>query len=198
MTEETGSREKIIQAALAMFAENPGSKLSVRAVAARAGVSTGSLRYHFPTQRVLQETILTGIYEAITPGDLIHDRSVPAAERLLGCLRQVLAAAGVGAQARAGWSEIFKTYIEPEPTEDNRAAYFAIDQAGHRRVEYWLTVLSDEGALAAGDNARQARYLVTVLNGLSIARALPSDESILTTETEILQDAVDHVLHQHP
>ncbi|WP_103337684.1 TetR/AcrR family transcriptional regulator [Amycolatopsis sp. CA-126428] len=198
MTEGTGSREKIIQAALAMFAENPGATLSVRAVAARAGVSTGSLRYHFPTQRVLQETILTGIYDTITPGDLIHDQSVPAAERLLGCLRQVLAAAGVGAQARAGWGEIFKTYIEPEPTEENRAAYSAIDQAGHRRVEYWLTVLSDEGALTGGDNARRARYLVTVLNGLSIARALPSDESILTTETEVLQDAVDHVLAQRP
>jgi AcrR family transcriptional regulator len=194
MTQETGSRDRIIQAALAMFAENPGVKLSVRAVAARAGVSTGSLRYHFPTQRILQDTILAGIYDAIIPGDLIHDRSAPASERLLGCLRQVLAAAGVGEQARAGWSEIFKTFIEPEPTGENRAAYFAIDQEAHRRVEYWLTVLSDEGALAAGDNARRARFLVTVLNGLSIARALPSGESILTIETEILQEAVDHVL----
>ncbi|MEU7786260.1 TetR/AcrR family transcriptional regulator [Amycolatopsis sp. NPDC049159] len=194
MTQETGSRDRIIQAALAMFAEDSGAKLSVRAVAARAGVSTGSLRYHFPTQRILQDTVLAVIYDAIIPGDLIHDRSAPASDRLLGCLRQVLTAAGVGDQARAGWSEIFKTFIEPEPTDENRAAYFAIDQEAHRRVEYWLTVLGDEGALAPGDNARRARYLVTVLNGLSIARALPSGESILTNETEILQDAVDHVL----
>lgn len=196
MAQETGSRDKIVQAALAMFAENPGAKLSVRAVAARAGVSTGSLRYHFPTQRALQDTVLTGIYDAIIPGDLIHDRSMPASERLLGCLRQVLGAAGVGEQARTGWSEIFKVYIEPEPTEESRATYLAIDQEAHRRVEYWLTVLGEEGALAEGDNGRRARFLVAVLNGLSIARALPSDESILNTETEVLQAAVDQVLGQ--
>ncbi|WP_414938783.1 hypothetical protein [Amycolatopsis sp. cmx-11-51] len=58
-----------------------------------------------------------------------------------------------------------------------------------------MTVLSNEGNLAEGDNRRRARFLVTVLNGLTIARARPSDESILTTETETLHAAVDHVLN---
>jgi len=158
-------------------------------------VSTGSLRYHFPTQRALQDAVLAGIYDVITPGDRIHDRSAPARDRLIDCLRQVLALAGVGKQARAAWSEVFKTYIEPEPTDENRAAYLAIEREAQRRVEYWLTVLRNEGALADGDNSGRARFLVAVLNGLSIARALPSDESILTTETETLHAAVDHVLN---
>ena len=190
----TGSRDKVLRAAMAMFGEDPGARLSVRAVAARAGVSTGSLRYHFPTQRALQDAVLAGIYDVVAPDDGIHDRSAPARDRLIDCLRQVLALAGVGEQARAGWGEIFKTYIEPEPTEENRAAYLAIEREAQRRVEYWLTVLNKEGALAEGDNRRRARFLVTVLNGLSIARALPSEESILTTETETLHAAVDHVL----
>ena len=84
MTQETASRDRIIQAALAMFAENPAAKLSVRAVAARAGVSTGSLRYHFPTQRNLQDTVLAVIYDAILPGDLIHD--LKGHERSVWCL----------------------------------------------------------------------------------------------------------------
>lgn len=196
MDQETGvgSRERILRAAVAMFGEDPGARLSVRAVAARAGVSTGSLRYHFPTQRALQDTVLASIYDAVLPGDRIHDRSVPARERLVDCLRQVLALAGVGEQARTAWGEIFTTYIEPEPTDENRAAYLAIEQEAQRRVEYWLTVLRNEGALAEGDTSRRARFLVTVLNGLSIQRALPSEESILTTETETLHAAVDHVL----
>jgi AcrR family transcriptional regulator len=177
-----------------MFGEDAGARLSVRAVAARAGVSTGSLRYHFPTQRALQDAVLAGIYDVVAPGEGIHDRSVPARDRLIDCLRQVLALAGVGEQARAGWREIFKTYIEPEPTDENRAAYLAIEREAQRRVEYWLSVLSSEGALAEGDNARRARFLVTVLNGLSIARALPAEESILAVETETLHAAVDHVL----
>jgi AcrR family transcriptional regulator len=194
--QETGlsSRDMVLRAAMAMFGEDPGARLSVRAVAARAGVSTGSLRHHFPTQRALQDAVLAGIYDVVAPADRIHDRSVPARDRLIDCLRQVLALAGVGDQARAGWSEIFQTFIEPEPTDENRAAYLAVDREAHRRVEYWLTVLSNEGALADGDNRRRARFLVTVLNGLSIARALPAEESILATETETLHAAVDHVL----
>jgi AcrR family transcriptional regulator len=195
--QETGlsSRDMVLRAAMAMFGEDPGARLSVRAVAARAGVSTGSLRHHFPTQRALQDAVLAGIYDVVAPDDRIHDRSVPARDRLIDCLRQVLTLAGVGEQARAGWSEIFKTYIEPEPTEETRAAYLAIEREAQRRVEYWLTVLGNEGALAEGDHGRQARFLVTVLNGLSIARALPSGESILAAETETLHAAVDHVLH---
>jgi AcrR family transcriptional regulator len=189
------SRDRVLRAAIAMFGEDPGARLSVRAVAARAGVSTGSLRYHFPTQRALQDAVLAGVYDVITPGDRIHDRSATARERLVDCLRQVLAVAGVGEQARAAWGEIFKTYIEPEPTDETRAAYLAIEREAQRRVEYWLTVLKNEGAIAEGDNSRRARFLVTVLNGLSIERALPSTESILTTETETLHAAVDHVLN---
>ncbi|GAA5064677.1 TetR/AcrR family transcriptional regulator [Nocardia callitridis] len=190
----TSSRDRILRAAMAMFAENPRARLSVRAVAARAGVSTGSFRYHFPTQRALQDAVLVGVYDAVAPDDRIHDRAAPARDRLIDCLRQVLALAGVGDQARAGWGEIFTAYIEPEPTEDKRAEYLALDREAQRRVEYWLTVLSAEGALAEGDNQRRARFLVTVLNGLSIARALPSEDSILAAETETLHAAVDHVL----
>lgn len=194
MVAQESSRDRVLRAAIAMFGEDPGARLSVRAVAARAGVSTGSLRYHFPTQRALQDAVLAGVYDVITPGDRIHDRSATARERLTDCLGQVLAVAGVGDQARAAWGEIFKAYIEPEPTDETRAAYLAIEREARRRVEYWLTVLTNEGALAEGDNSRRARFLVTVLNGLSIERALPAKESILTTETETLHAAVDHVL----
>jgi TetR/AcrR family transcriptional regulator, cholesterol catabolism regulator len=41
-------------------------------------------------------------------------------------------------------------------------------------VEYWLTVLIQEGPLAVGDTSRRAKFLLTVLNGLALDRALPS------------------------
>ncbi|WP_035776704.1 TetR/AcrR family transcriptional regulator [Arthrobacter sp. H5] len=189
------SRDKIIAAAMAMVGENAGAKLSVRAVAARAGVSTGSLRYHFPTQRALLDTALAGIYGVVMSDDRIHDQSAPARDRLVDCLRQVLAPAGVGEQAREGWGKVFQMFIAPEPTADLRAAYLAIEGEGRRRVEYWLTVLTDEGALAVGDNSQRASFLLTVLNGLSIERALPAEDSILQSETETLHTAVSCVLN---
>lgn len=190
----TGSRERILAAAAAMFAEDATTRLSVRAVAARAGVSTGSLRFHFPTQRELQDALLARIYHHLAPDDPIHDRSLPARDRLVNCLRQVLALAGVGAEARAAWKAAYETYIAPDPTDQVRSAYLAIERAGWRRVEYWLTVLADEGALPKDDHARQVKFLLTVLNGLSIERALPAEDSILKSETETLYIAVDAVL----
>ncbi|MFI6741233.1 TetR/AcrR family transcriptional regulator [Nonomuraea sp. NPDC050451] len=190
----TGSRERILAAAAAMFAEDVGARLSVRAVAARAGVSTGSLRFHFPTQLALQEAVLARIYGHLLPDDPIHDRSLPARDRLVNCLRQVLAPAGVGKQAREAWTKAYQTYIAPDPTEEARAAYLALERGGGRRIEYWLTVLADEGALPKEDHARRVRFLLTVLNGLSIERALPAEDSILKSETETLYTAVDCVL----
>lgn len=188
------TRDRILHAAMTMFGENPGATLSVRAVAARAGVSTGSLRYQFPTQRALQDTVLTSLYDLVLPNDRIHDRSVPARDRLADCLRQLLAPLGVGEEARQAMGKTFETFIAPEPTEDLRAAYLAIEHETHRRVEYWLTVLMDEGALAEGDNTQRAKFLLTLINGLALERALPAEESILAAETQSLYMAVDCVL----
>lgn len=192
--EDKGSRERILAAAAAMIAEDVTARLSVRAVAARAGVSTGSLRFHFPTQRELQDAVLDRIYGHVFPDDPIRDRSLPARDRLVACLRQVLAPAGVGERAREAWTRAYQTYIATGPTDEARAAYLALERGGWRRVEYWLTVLAEEGALPREDHGRRVRFLLTVLNGLSIERALPAEDSILKSETETLYLAVDAVL----
>ncbi|GAA2107430.1 hypothetical protein GCM10009802_02510 [Streptomyces synnematoformans] len=189
----------ILQAAAEMLAEDVAAKLSVRAVAARAGVSTGSLRFHFPTQRALQDSLLARIYEYLLPDDPIRDRTLPPRERLLNCLRQVLAPLGTNEDARTAWGTMYRTFIEPEPTEQVRAAYLGHQREAERRVEHWLTVLAEEGALPPGDHTRTVRFLLTVvLNGLSVERALPTRESVLIAEIETLNAAVDHVLATGP
>jgi hypothetical protein len=120
---------------------------------------------------------------------------VPARDRLVDCLRQVLAPAGVGARAREAQRTLHEHFIASEPTEQVHEAYFALEQEGRRRVEYWLTVLTQEGALTPGDTSRRAKFLLTVLNGLSLERALPSDNSILQSENDTLYMAVDAVLN---
>jgi AcrR family transcriptional regulator len=188
------SRAKVIIAACEMIGEDPSSTLSVRAVAARAGVSMGSLRHHFPTQRALRDAVLATIYDVVTSDDqIIHDTSVPARDRLVQCLRQILAP-GVGEEARQAWMTVFDAFIASEPTDGARQSYRAMDAEGRRRVEHWLTVLADEGVLRPGDMIQQARFLTTVCNGLSIERALPADDSILQSETETLYAAADSVL----
>lgn len=188
------TREKILKAAAEMIAEDVTATLSVRAVAARAGVSTGSLRFHFPTQRALQDELLTRIYEHFVPGDPIRDSSRPARDRLVDCLRQLLAPAGVGMDARQACGRLYQSFIAPEPSEQVRAAYQAFERASAGRVEYWLSVLADEGVLPDQDRTRQVRFLLTIVNGLALERALPGGDSVLHAETETLYTAVDAVL----
>ena len=188
------TRERILQAAATMLAEDATARLSVRAVAARAGVSTGSLRFHFPTQRALQDELLARIYGHFIPDDPIRDRSLPARDRLVNCLRQVLAPTGLDADARRTWTAAYEAFVAPEPTDQVRTAYRAAERAGLRRLEFWLGVLADEGVIPAGEHSREARFLFTVLDGLAYARALPTDESVLRSETETLYLAVDCVL----
>lgn len=75
-----------------------------------------------------------------------------------------------------------------------REEYAALEREVRRRVESWLSVLVDEGALPAGDNSRRATFLLCVLNGLSLERALPGEESVLQAENDTLYLAVDAVL----
>ena len=188
------TREKILKAAAEMIADDVTATLSVRAVAARAGVSTGSLRFHFPTQRALQDEVLTRIYQHFMPDDPIQDRSLPARDRMVNCLRQMLAPGGVGDDARRAFGLTYEAFIAAAPTEEVRTAYLGYERAYAGRVSYWLGVLEEEGSVPERDRAKDVRFLLTVLNGLSLERALPYGDSVLQSETDTLYIAVDAVL----
>jgi len=190
-----GTRERILAAAAAILGEDGmAARLSVRAVAARAGVSTGSLRHHFPTQQRLRDEVMRRINDWIAPAERIRDASLPARDRLVECLRQVLAAAGAGPEARKAMAALVETFVAVEQTEQVRGAYLAIERDAQRRVETWLAALAEEGALPRGDIPRRARFLSTVLNGLALERALPAEDSLPQREAETLYTAVDAVL----
>lgn len=188
------TRARILEAAAEIARAGAGARVSVRAVAARAGVGVGTLRYHFPTQRELLDAVLAAIYEEAMPDDRIRDTALPARERLLGCLRQLLAPVGVDERARETWAELFRTFIDPAAPEDVREGYLELERHARRRVESWLSILTEEGALAPGDTTLRARILLTTLNGLAVQRALPSQTAALDLEAAVLEDAVDRLL----
>ncbi|GHC81046.1 hypothetical protein GCM10007079_20430 [Nocardiopsis terrae] len=128
------------------------------------------------------------------PGDPVHDTELPARDRLVACLRQLLAPAGTGEEARKTWATMHETYFAREPTEEARQAYLVIERRMRHRVEHWLSVLGDEGALPRGDNAQRAEFLLTLVNGLMLERSLPGAEALLTSETAPLFAAADSVL----
>ena len=167
-------------------------------MAARAQVSTGSLRPFFPTQRALVETVVAGLYDLEIPDDPINDHSLTPTERLVACLRLFLAQVGVGDRARQQWGALYEAYVASPPSEDEAATYLALERMGRHRIEQWLVTLIEEGAIPAGRVEEKARFLSTVTNGLMTERALPSDTVRVESETETLRLAVHAVSNEWP
>ncbi|WP_017547277.1 TetR/AcrR family transcriptional regulator [Nocardiopsis prasina] len=185
------TRGRILDAATSMMEEGDGQRLTVRAVASRAGVGMGTLRHHFPNQRALLDAVLASMYEQAMPDDRIHDTTLPARQRLTDNLGRLVATIGAGDEARARMSEMFQDYISPDAPENVRMTYAAFDEQATRRVESWLSILVGEGALEEGDNTARAHFLLSVVNGLVCWRALPLKESALTREADALTLATE-------
>lgn len=191
---QQATRDRILIAAATMLGEDPTARLSVRGVAERAGVSTGSLRHFFPTQRLLIDTVVAGLDAIEIPDDPIHDTERPPTDRLLACLHLVLEQIGTGERARAHMRRMYGAYIASSPTGDETLVHRALERLGRRRIERWLTALADEGAMPAADVGSRARFLVTVLNGLFTERALPVEAVQPEHEQDTLRIAVQAVV----
>ncbi|MCM3778664.1 TetR/AcrR family transcriptional regulator [Microbacterium hydrocarbonoxydans] len=187
-----GTRERILETTTEMIREG-SERLSVRAVAKRAGCGASTLRHYFPTQRDLLNAALTATYEAAMPDERIRDTSVPPRERLRECLLRLLEPFSGPDAARDVWLSIFEAFAGPEATPEARAGYDVLAAQADQRVGAWLAILEAEGALATGDNARRTHFLLTVVDGLSIARVLPRRGMHLEDEAATLARAVDAV-----
>lgn len=153
-----------------------------------------TLRYYFPTQRELMDAVLQSIYQGSMPDERIHDDAVPAADRLIECLSNVLTPIGSGEQAREFWRQLVRSLTDSASGLSSPLVHVDLDHQSSQRVESWLAVLAAEGALPAGDHADQALFLLTVVDGLAIGRVLPSDELSVQREAMVLQVAVGAVL----
>jgi AcrR family transcriptional regulator len=196
-SQEVDTRSKILIAAATMLGEDPTARLSVRAVAARAGVSTGSLRHFFPTQQALIDTVVAGMQTLDLPEDPIADTSRGPAERLQACLRMLLAAVGAGEEARRHWTSLHNAYVASPPPEDSTHVFLALERLAVDRVQRWLAALQEEGVIGAGDLESPARFLLTVVNGLAFERALPGARARIGFEANTLKTAVSAVLSGH-
>lgn len=188
------TRDKILIAAATMLGEDPTVRLSVRAVAARAGVSTGSLRHFFPTQRELIDIVVAAIHDLDLPDDPMQDTTRTPTDRLVACLQLLLSQVGTGESARAHWRAQHDAYIASPPSEDATHTVLALERLTVHRIEKWLAVLRLEAALSLGELENHARFLLTVVTGLLTERALPGDRARLEFEANTLATAVSAVL----
>jgi AcrR family transcriptional regulator len=99
-------REEILAAAVGLACEQGVGALSVRSVAAAAGVGATTLRHYFPSQVDLYRAVASQLVTNVL-GDLdIADDSRDPAARLYDCLAQFVPQSDEEVRALTGWAEL--------------------------------------------------------------------------------------------
>ncbi|MCS4275212.1 MULTISPECIES: TetR/AcrR family transcriptional regulator [Mycetocola] len=183
-------RSDIVSAARAQLLEQDPQGISVRAVAARAGVGASTLRHYFPAQKDLHHAVLATFFDDTIIDLRIQDSSVDAHTRLTECLMQfvppeinadslrTVVAAFLGPGAAAGADEVWGFYADH----------------ARSRIRGWLMILAGEGALPETDVDRHTRFLIAITDGLAIGRIAGENRPTLEQEHTVLADGVSAVL----
>lgn len=161
-------RTSIVEAARAILNEGGPHQISVRAVAARAGIGASTLRHYFPTQEGLYDAVVEATFDEALSHFRLHDSTVPARERLAECLWQFVPA---GEQRDAGlrqWLTVMATATGPEAKPEQRRRLTLMMDRAFDAVAGWLRVLELEGALAPGPLERHVRLLLVAVDGLAM------------------------------
>lgn len=199
----TDRRTQVLDAATDIAATDGFAALSVRAVAARAGIGASTLRHYFPTQGDLHAAVVARLFDAQI-GDLrIADTTVPAATRLGECLAQLLPPRDGSPAQRAAvlesWLAGYTLAIGTGRTSHGASelaasALGAMAARARERLTSWLTTLEAEGALEPGDHRRRTTTLLALVDGLCLELLTPDTPTTVADAHDLLAEATTRLV----
>lgn len=187
-------REKILRAAVEVAKAYGMGALSVRTVAAKAGIGPSTLRHYFPSQRDLYEEVIGVVFHQHLDDLRIHDTGVPASQRLMECLQQFLPADDSKVPELEHWLAGYSLALGPERTEQGTRLLAVLSKHAQDRVSQWLAVLAAEGALRHSDNRRYTTVLLSLVNGVCLELITPNSLTDVVTAQSILEEIVEYVV----
>jgi len=165
VTAEATTRERIVAAAVSLFAERGYDATSVNQVVLRAGVAKGALYHHFASK----DDLLYEVYRELVDRQLaglteILARALPPADTL----REVIADLVVTTAARAGEAKVF--FRESHRLgDDNQARVRGARRAIHDAVTELVRSAQASGAFAAVASPEMVTFTVFgVINELPV------------------------------
>lgn len=168
------SRRGDIVAAARKIAVTEGVEaISVRRVAAAAGIGASTLRYYFPTIKDLFSALASDNLDDYLSSEGLEDASVPAADRLTGLLMQFLPQNDDGVGQLETVLSVHQAAFESGELVGSDALR-DLTESGEAIVTGWLMKLREQGATLSIDPGEGARLLLAMTNGLVlelIARA---------------------------
>ena len=182
-------REQIVEAAGEVLAARGIGGLSVRAVAAQAGVGASTLRHYFPTQQDLHDAVLGQALDAQLTDRRIHDATVPSDERLAECLLQFLPDSDAQIPHLHGWFGMYAAALAPGHTETGVSVLHALTAGGRRRVEQWVRDSVEGTSTSIPDPAGTALRLLILVDGISLQLLTPGTPLTLDVARQMLREA---------
>lgn len=178
-TEATGAgmRERILRATMQLIADGGVAAVTNRRVAATAGVSPGSLTYHFTSQaELLRESLLLYVEEETRrregiARELAH--ACPSVEQVAQAVEQLAASSADIPQQIAELELHLQAARDAELRDASRRCFQAHDKIAAAAL----------GALGVAESERHAPKVVALMTGLAIRRlAEGSDDAQGTSE----------------
>ena len=181
-------RGLIIRAAQDIIAEQGYPAASARTVAARCGISPGTLTYHFPSMDALLVAALRDASVDYTDTAIDASRSLPGAhERLMSLIDAAL-------PSNAGALRNWRLWMEYWA----RASHFSeLADVHSERYAEWRSTFEqivatgvDSGEFRAVDPANTALVIVALLDGLGMQTVIGDSAVTVSTAHAILNDYV--------
>jgi DNA-binding transcriptional regulator YbjK len=170
------TREAILRATLTLLAEEGAGALSNRRIAAEAGVSLGSLTYHFPSQAVLlRESLMLYVNEEVERLEAVaaalRARN-PSPAEVAAEVETLLARPTGGPGPLAELELHLQAARDPELQEASRRCFAAYDALGADALT----------SLGVPDPERHAGAMVALILGLGVRRlgTAASDSAAVT------------------
>ena len=189
-----GRREEIIEAARSIMAEAGIEAMSVRNVAARAGIGASTLRYYFPSHQDLLDAVATDAMIGMLQDCQIHDQNLPPNERLIECLAQFLP---ISDEQHASLETLVATYascFDHGKLVGNQHLRTFVAQ-GAEQIARWLTILQSEGVKLRSSPEVIAEALIIHLDGITLRAISMAPEFTHEDALKHLKIVVDAILH---
>lgn len=167
--------------------------VTVRAVAAAAGVGMGTLRHYFPTQRELHVAVVQSVMQDTINDFDIRDNSQAAGDRLVRCVLQFLPESTAGRQGLDVWFGLYRHGLEPGGSGVARGFLEVAARSSYDRITGWLEQLADEGAVEPHRIGESVLLLSALVSGACLeiitpgsAMSIEAARSMLTRATRAL------------
>lgn len=180
---------EILRAAREIAVAEGMGEISVRNVAARAGIGASTLRHYFPTQHQLLDAVTGDVFDAQLEDLRIHDSSIPPAIRLTECMQQFLPSTAAEVPQLEGWLASYTAMGRHSSGQDS-AVLATLSRQGRGRVTQWLSILDSEGVLRLRGAAQAATILLAVVNGLALELLTPGTPESVDTVGQALTQVI--------